>query len=1779
MPRLRVLAGPTDEDLVPITDIVNTGQACTIVSEYFEGKIAIYVKNFVDPNGRRLTNEYFEREDRKGITWSIQVQGWFLQPHSADDILFGNIFEKRLKLPWGSGAALKFMQFIDPTLEYDLTSSKPWALSPLIATMPHFTHERLDSQSDIPPFPPPVSISDDTSQLWTTSTSSIRQPRSCAATPPSFSRTSFSTSWSSSSDTSYSSVRSSLRDNVNNTLKRSLEKAHIRWKGTKCDMNFRTPSERRSFFSSPQHRQEVVLGPQDLVTTDFCYGYLEFSPTLALRLPGGISFDLVRYWDKHPVKFICCERKKASLGEDDGEPIGNVFWCVSFEEDDEEDEEESGEPANGRHRCNPEDIQLFILSGHSMFFFSVGNYYFPPPPVLDFTQHIMIQICRAEDGESFQVSATLRDIERRGSLESFLHQEIGVDQDAILAYLSDGTRLRTDNVRELVGAQDQTIYVFNKHYLDIEFPEVLRELRVEPPLQPIEGTLSFTVSRLPLMPESASWPWTEVLSATPPYKPSHLAAQYLRSAHVYLDYVTHTLATLHRQHESVRIACSSLDFNTLDITDVFDGIAVTASRDLARQESLLTFVDADLEIINRVDVHVEFMSPTMRKAIEGGERPRMLGTYVARDRMKLVADGCARIHNDLRTQFSESEKAVGRLTAGAEVVRSTVANTKIVEDAEASGRRFHDALDKASEIAAALESPAMNHDALMQELKQLDGVLRHEVEVMTCAKNDYTEQCIGALRRISILNVDLVQLPSALSQLQPNFERKLISHIYNIVRRKEFARFFYQRAQSILEVMAKLSANEKKRRQVYRGEVHGQLPFDTRGMDDPVPAIDFSPSGGKDSAYSLEREDVDAFLQVVHDLEEYARASSDSAVLNSVQEARFALEKLVQKMDNLEAGFDRIAERSLLSTSRLSASRRKLTEADEIAFQELSEQLCNTEGAKAQLEHTMQQERAASQAEIHRLHKDVEKAVLAVQSERERADALERELHQAKAQIESEVSVRRILERRNAELAQDVEGQRRERAKALGDATEQARCVRKQRKVKTLEAKNAAKVNQLLEEQTATLRNLEEARSRGEDLESQIRTARAENDEVNRMLRESNMEKDRLLRVQATEHDRMLRDHIAEADGDRAVLEHQFSELREQLEDANRRLKDAHANVDLTNADAMGLREELQRVEHELREARHVERLLLEDVAAGRVSQSDFEQSLENSGRLLAQMLDVAIAFRNAHSKALSMVRAYTTHPNAKQGQSQSSHPHLVESAFSPPPLSRHDVIAEEPSPIDPSDPVGALELLRTFDHDHFLDAVAKTGTIIRKWQKQCKEYRERAKGKISFRNFAKGDLALFLPTRNSVSKPWAAFNVSFPHYFLLATGHLAEQLKTREWIVARITSIAERVDPTSNPYGLGDGIKYYMLEVEDWTQSGQVNKRRPNLRKVSAVSDPESERKSTSVTPERPPIPPGPPQAEVEDSFSVTQPPTSHLFPARPRANSTPSAGPSSLSRLLAQASPEPSEEPTSVVVPRSKAEAPIPPPSSNPEPSPSPQPQPPPPSPSLSPKRVSVPSPPSVPPPAGTTSQPRTSSPLRPGSRASRISTTSRISTARPPTLATVTSSPAAVKAAATTALTEPMFSADPFSSEPVLLTGPPSRSESFSDGMSQLLINRRRTASHHIARVSPLRSGSGSGSGASVVPGALPHTQTQTYSRTQAQFPPPTASSTLATFASNWVVPFGRRKKAETVAVPAPTSPSFTETSTGTGNGQAYYDASSGSAHSKSKDMSASEMLKRL
>ncbi|KHO00145.1 Autophagy-related protein 11 [Metarhizium album ARSEF 1941] len=153
------------------------------------------------------------------------------------------------------------------------------------------------------------------------------------------------------------------------------------------------------------------------------------------------------------------------------------------------------------------------------------------------------------------------------------------------------------------------------------------------------------------------------------------------------------------------------------------------------------------------------------------------------------------------------------------------------------------------------------------------------------------------------------------------------------------------------------------------------------------------------------------------------------------------------------------------------------------------------------------------------------------------------------------------------------------------------------------------------------------------------------------------------------------------------------------------------------------------------------------------------------------------------------------------------------------------------------------LEKLGSFDTEVFAETmyvrIKEAEHKARKWQREARAYRDRAHTqqknaheKIAFKNFKEGDLALFLPTRNQQAGAWAAFNVGFPHYFLRETE--AHRLRHREWLVARISRIQERVvdlskslqptndsesfndDENDNPFQLSDGLRWYLLDAQE---------------------------------------------------------------------------------------------------------------------------------------------------------------------------------------------------------------------------------------------------------------------------------------------------------------------------------------------------------------------------
>ncbi|KAJ5351084.1 Atg11p [Penicillium brevicompactum] len=158
------------------------------------------------------------------------------------------------------------------------------------------------------------------------------------------------------------------------------------------------------------------------------------------------------------------------------------------------------------------------------------------------------------------------------------------------------------------------------------------------------------------------------------------------------------------------------------------------------------------------------------------------------------------------------------------------------------------------------------------------------------------------------------------------------------------------------------------------------------------------------------------------------------------------------------------------------------------------------------------------------------------------------------------------------------------------------------------------------------------------------------------------------------------------------------------------------------------------------------------------------------------------------------------------------------------------------------------MESLAQFDVAVFGDVVVKRvkdiEVLARKWQKEARGYRDKyhriqveAHDKIAYRSFKEGDLALFLPTRNQAIRSWAAFNVGAPHFFLRELD--SHKLQARDWLLARITKIEERVVDLSkslngvvpdrrslgdasdgaslddeNPFELSDGLRWYLLDA-----------------------------------------------------------------------------------------------------------------------------------------------------------------------------------------------------------------------------------------------------------------------------------------------------------------------------------------------------------------------------
>ncbi|KAG0037463.1 hypothetical protein BGZ82_002462 [Podila clonocystis] len=299
--RLRVSVGPSAnaKDLKPIAPN-DDSHPLWIESDEFVGQVVVRIKGldktYGYEEGAQQDNikampdsPWFHKPGADSNLSSIQIQGRFKRSWTGDQIVFGNQFEQPLRLPPFSSIALKFVQFIDPGLQADIYSDKPWAFSPLIATMNTVNVSEWQADS-------------------AAHTIEGKQNHSRGELPP----------WPSSEGDHIpedTSLLSRPKEKTETTAKDNGKEVTDLASTASVTMD---TAARRYYFSKVANLEKHTYEPDHVYGFDFFNPYLDFA-SFTLKVPG-FSVDITRYWDGQPLTYIVKSKDNSA-----------VFLVVQFE--------------------------------------------------------------------------------------------------------------------------------------------------------------------------------------------------------------------------------------------------------------------------------------------------------------------------------------------------------------------------------------------------------------------------------------------------------------------------------------------------------------------------------------------------------------------------------------------------------------------------------------------------------------------------------------------------------------------------------------------------------------------------------------------------------------------------------------------------------------------------------------------------------------------------------------------------------------------------------------------------------------------------------------------------------------------------------------------------------------------------------------------------------------------------------------------------------------------------------------------------------------------------------------------------------------------------------------------------------------------------------------------------------------------------------------------------------------------------------------------------------
>ncbi|KAI4740154.1 hypothetical protein E4T50_09413 [Aureobasidium sp. EXF-12298] len=336
---------------------------------------------------------------------------------------------------------------------------------------------------------------------------------------------------------------------------------------------------------------------------------------------------------------------------------------------------------------------------------------------------------------------------------------------------------------------------------------------------------------------------------------------------------------------------------------------------------------------------------------------------------------------------------------------------------------------------------------------------------------------------------------------------------------------------------------------------------------------------------------------------------------------------------------------------------------------------------------------------------------------------------------------------------------------------------------------------------------------------------------------------------------RKLRSKFADGETGADVLRQRVTEEEGRVIQLSEQLSDAQTH-------AASLDVEIMRVQKQLNDARTKASSVEEQLRQRGVRAKEIAQRLYAQNARLLRLLE-ALGFVVAHKDG-SMIIERASKVTASTTFDPTSSLTRAISMSSPPPTRKTSVASDDASSLaflhwteasnsaeEQSQYTDYLNHISLFSTDAFSEALSKRlrdfEYTARKWQKEARGYKERntrlqaeSSAKIAVRDFKEGDLALFLPTKGQRTGAWAAFNINAPHHFLREREGMV--LNRREWLVARISKIEERVvdlskpaasfdgrsigstsvdaasldEMNDNPFDLSDGLTWYLVHASE---------------------------------------------------------------------------------------------------------------------------------------------------------------------------------------------------------------------------------------------------------------------------------------------------------------------------------------------------------------------------